>query len=100
VPNKLFLSFIRPHKPVTSSTLARWIKNILQLAGIDTSIFTAHLVRGVSTSEAFNQGVSIPEILSMASWSRSSTFQKFYYRPQFNSSPGKAVLSGGKDMLN
>jgi hypothetical protein len=95
VPNKLFLSYIHPHNPVTSSTLARWIKNILQLAGIDTSIFTAHSFRGASTSEALNQGISIPEILSMASWSRSSTFQKFYYRPQFNSSPGKAVLSGG-----
>ena len=28
----LFLSFIEPHNPVTS-TLARWIKSLLQLAG-------------------------------------------------------------------
>ena len=25
--NKLFLSFIKPHKPVTSSALARWIRS-------------------------------------------------------------------------
>ena len=44
--NKLFLSYISPHNPVTSSTLARWIKNMLQLAGIDTGIFSAHSIRG------------------------------------------------------
>ena len=74
VPNKLFLSYIHPHDPVTSATLARWIKNTLHLAGIDISIFTAHSLRGASTSQALNQGISIPEILSMANWSRSSTF--------------------------
>ena len=50
--NKLFLSYISPHNPVTSSTLARWIKNMLQLAGIDTGIFSAHSIRGASTFEA------------------------------------------------
>lgn len=95
VPNKLFRSYIRPHNPVTSSTLARWIKNILQLAGIDISIISARSLRGACTSEALNQGISIPEILNMASWSRNSTFQKFYYRPQFNNtSPGAAILLG------
>ena len=37
--NKLFLSYILPHKPVSSATLARWIKSLLQLAGVDTTIF-------------------------------------------------------------
>ena len=93
LPNQLFLSYIRPHSPVTSSSVARWIKSILELSGIDISIFTAHSVRGAATSEALNKGISIPDILKMASWSNESTFQRFYYRPQFNSSPGKAVLS-------
>ncbi len=86
LPNNLFLSYIRPHKPVTSPSVARWMKSVLELAGIDTSIFTAHSVRGASTSGALNQGISIPDILKMDSWSNESTFQKFYYRPQFNSS--------------
>ena len=51
--NKLFLSYISPHNPVTSSTLARWIKNMLQLAGIDTGIFSVHSIRGASTSSYF-----------------------------------------------
>ena len=36
-PNHLFLSILSPHKPVTSSTLSRWIKCILKDSGIDTS---------------------------------------------------------------
>ena len=56
--DKLFLSFVIPHKPVSSATLARWIKSYLQLAGIDTSIFSAHSLRGASTTAALNQGVS------------------------------------------
>ena len=94
--NKLFLSYINPHNPVTSSTLARWINNMLQLAGIDTETFSAHSIRGASTSEALKQGVSITEILDMADWSQENTFSKFYYRPRFNVAPGRAVLSASR----
>ena len=42
--NKLFISFIKPHKPVTPSTLARWIRSLLDQAGIDTEIFKANSI--------------------------------------------------------
>ena len=47
VSNKLFVSYIRPHRPVSSSTLARWMKETLGAAKVDTSIFkpTHHGVR-------------------------------------------------------
>ena len=94
LPNPLFLSFIRPHNPVCSSSLARWIKSFfLSLSGIDSTIFSAHSLRGAATSTALIQGVSVSEILSMADWSQESTFRKFYYKPRFNSAPGNAVLS-------
>ncbi len=35
-------------KAVTSSTIARWMKAILEASGVDTSIFNAHSVRGTS----------------------------------------------------
>ena len=41
-PCHLFISLIRPYNPVTSSTIARWIKSILAKLGIDTNIFKAH----------------------------------------------------------
>jgi site-specific recombinase XerD len=56
-PNPLFLSYIQPYKPVSSASLARWIKSLLKLAGIDTGIFSAHFLKGAATSAAFNRGV-------------------------------------------
>ena len=47
----LFLSYVRPHKPVTSQRLAHWVKDVLAEAGVDKS-FKAHSVRGASTSAA------------------------------------------------
>ena len=34
--NPLLISFCKPHKPVSSPTVARWIKSVLKEAGIDT----------------------------------------------------------------
>ena len=51
-PNKLLLSHINPHKPVSPATLARWLKELMQLAGVDTSIFKGHSVRGAVATEA------------------------------------------------
>ena len=76
----LFLSYVKPFKPVTSQRIAHWIKDILSEAGVDTRVFKAHSVRGASVSAAKSKGVGIPDILEMADWSRDSTFRKFYYR--------------------
>ena len=44
--NKLFLSIVQPHKPVSSGTVTRWVRGLLQAGGIDTSQFKPHSVRG------------------------------------------------------
>ena len=44
--NKLFVAIKKPHQPVASCTIARWLKETLRLAGIDLSIFSGHSVRG------------------------------------------------------
>ena len=53
----------------------------MRLAGIDTSVFQAHSCRMVSATKAMESGISIEEILGKADWSNSSTFKKFYFRP-------------------
>ena len=63
--SKLFISFIRPHKPVTISTVGRWIKSVLSSAGIDTSVFKAHSVRGASVTSAYIKGVPVTEICTL-----------------------------------
>ena len=44
---RLFISFVKPHRAVSPATISRWIKTVLSDAGIDTSIFKAHSVRGL-----------------------------------------------------
>ena len=68
------------YKGVTSSSLARWIKDILQDCGVNTYVFKAHSTRSAATSKAFLHGASIAEILKLAYWTIEKTFTKYYYR--------------------
>ena len=92
---RLFVSLIKPHNKVSSSTIARWIKSFLETAGVDTTIFQAHSVRGASSSTAANMGITTNDILKAADWSSESVFQKFYYKATQSPSFGRAVLSSG-----
>ena len=94
----VFLTSTKPHSPASSATIARWIKSALTEAGIDTTIFKAHSVRGASTSAAAEAGISIPEILEAADWSNQSTFERFYYRPCKSVSFGTAVLKSASNL--
>jgi hypothetical protein len=78
---RLFLAVVRPHKPVASSTVARWLESMLEKPGIDTGIFKAHSVRGAATSAAASSGQTTADILKAADWSSESVFTKFYYKP-------------------
>lgn len=75
----LFISFRKPHRPVTSQTLSRWVKSVLESSGIDTSLFTAHSTRHASSSKAFMSGVSLSVIRNTAGWTTNSrVFAKHY----------------------
>ena len=43
--DNLFISYVKPHKNVSRDTISRWCKNMLEEAGINTSIFKAHSTR-------------------------------------------------------
>ena len=90
--NPLFLSYIKPHGPVTSTTLARWVKSTLAQAGIDTTKFKAHSSRSASSSAAYEARVALPDIMEAADWSTVFTFAKFYHRTVCKSSFANAVL--------
>ena len=78
--SSLFISHISPHDPIGTSSIARWIKDLLDLSGVDISVFQAHSVRGAASSKALMKGLSVKEILNKGNWSRESTWQKFYNR--------------------
>ena len=77
---QLFIACVKPHKPVAPCTIARWLKTLMGLAGIDVTKFSGHSVRSASTSKAKRCGLSTPQVLERANWSNAGTFHKFYYR--------------------
>ena len=76
----LFLITVRPFKGASSDTIARWIKNTMQEDGINTGLFSPHSCRLAAISKADASGTSITTILQSASWSRTSTFKRFYLK--------------------
>ena len=36
--NRLLLSHVRPHRPVTAERIAHWLKQVMGRAGVDTSV--------------------------------------------------------------
>ena len=90
--NPLFIAHCRPHKPVTSSTIARWLKETMKGAGIDTSIFKAHSCRGAAASAAKDHGIAVADIMKTADWSRETTFTRYYYRADKENYMGRTVL--------
>ena len=54
----LVVSYGKPHKPVSSETISRCIKDKLSKAGVETSVFKAHSCRSTSSSKVRDVGVS------------------------------------------
>lgn len=87
------MAIIRPHQAVSSSSVAQWLKSLLDASGIDTSIFNVHSVQGASSSAAAMAGITTADILKAANWNYELVFQRFYYRLTDDPSYGRAVLS-------
>ena len=58
--------------------------------------FTAHSIRGASSSTASNMGISTTYILKTAVWSSESVFENFYYKSIQDPVYGRAVLGSQK----
>ena len=75
---KVFVSLIKPHKAVTLSTIARWIRTTLELSGTDAFVFGAHSVHEASASTAVRGGIHVTEdILKAANWTSGQSFRDF-----------------------
>ncbi|XP_057299198.1 uncharacterized protein LOC130629847 [Hydractinia symbiolongicarpus] len=76
----LFVTFGKPHHAASKDTLSRWIKSAMTSAGIDTSVFSPGSCRLASGSKAKSTGVPLDVILKYGTWSRDSTFYRYYCR--------------------
>lgn len=50
--SQLFISYVKPFSPVSCDTISRWVKTVIQRAGIDTTKNKPHSTRAASTSAA------------------------------------------------
>ena len=74
-----FISFVKPYKPVSKSTVARWAKTTLGLAGVDLTRFKSHSIRAASTPATSRISVSLGTILRTAGWPKKHcTFDQYY----------------------
>lgn len=81
--DQLFISWKKPHNPVGSQSISRWIRTLLEECGVLN--FTGYSTRHASTSAAAQKGLSLDVIKHAAGWSGSSQmFAKFYKRPIVN----------------
>ena len=78
--SKLFVSYIKPHKAIGTHTFGRWIEQLLQDSGIDTTTFKAHSTRAASVSKVSNS-LTTDTILKHVGWKCDCVFRKFYHKP-------------------
>lgn len=67
--SRLFISFIKPHKAVTSSSIARWLLFTFDNSGVNASIFGAHSTRRALASAASKASITTSDILKATNWS-------------------------------
>ena len=81
---KLFLAINKPHKPVTSQTISRWIVQTIKKAYTvnkkKIGKVKGHSTRSIGPSWALFKGASMKNILDSADWSQPLTFTKFYLK--------------------
>ena len=74
----LLITHRRPHKPAHRDTVARWLKDLLQKAGIKN--YTAHTYRAAGTSLAHTLKLSTKDIMKQGQWTRESTWSRYYHK--------------------
>ena len=93
------LSYLKPYNPVHPNTISRWIKLVLERAGISTDIFKAHSTRAASTSAASMKEVNVETIIKTAGWSNAKTFAKFYNKPIADNDFAEAILASSSSCV-
>ena len=80
----LFLSINKPHKPVSSQTISKWIVKIIRMAYKQQKKrlgkVKGHSTRSIGPSWALFKGATISSVMESADWSKQSTFAKFYFK--------------------
>ena len=90
-PKNLFLSYATG-KPLRRASIAKYILEVLELAGIDTNCFKAHSTRGSIPSAIASRGSSPEKIMAQGDWKNLGTFKRFYERFSESSIEGRLIM--------
>ena len=63
---------------IAGATLAKWTKEIMSKAGIDTKYFKPYSTCSAAVSKQASLTSSLTEVLGMGRWRRTSTFFQYY----------------------
>ena len=74
----LFIRTTEPYGALSGDRLSNWLKGLMAEAGIPAHVLP-HSIRAVSTSTAWDAGMSVNDIMACANWSKASTFENFYH---------------------
>ena len=78
---KLFIIFLKTHKPVGVKTLSRWIKESLKTADVNVDHYQRHSLSSAAASAAKSNGANISHLFLAGGWCNERTFAKFYNKP-------------------
>ena len=84
------MSFISPHKAISSQLVSWWLPRALRMTQIELN-YTGHSTRGASTSATATAGLSADLILEAADWASVQNFEWFYHRESSASAFARAV---------
>ena len=78
--HSIFVALTQPHRSVSAQTVARWIKDLMSDAGIDTEMFKQHSMHSASAAWMGSvKALSAKQIFKTAQWSGlTTTYEKFY----------------------
>ncbi len=84
-----------PFRAAAQDTVARWIKECMEAAGVDVEKYNVHSTRKAATSAASEAAVPLATILRATGWASGHTFAKYYKLPIVQHAEfANAVLSG------
>ena len=67
-----------PFSPPSKDTIARWVKTVLHLNGVNIDIYKPHSCCSASASHAKIAGVPLEDVLRAGQWQSSDCFTRFY----------------------
>ena len=91
---QLIISTQAPFKGVARATISRWVKRVMDKAGIDVNCFKPHSTRAAASSHAKAKGAPLSVIMNTAGWTQNSTFRKFYDKPVQGKSCFQSAILG------